>query len=134
MAQIFLGGFFIRRLRRFTQIMAVCLAAARQATPPVFCQQIKADSRRLVCVSRAGAKVGFFIRRLRRFTQIMAVCLAAARQATPPVFYPQITPIGADFFFWGGYPQITPIGADFWRPVLPLRVKSRRRFLQVIWQ
>ena len=29
-------GFFIRRFRRFTQIMAACLAAARQFTPPVF--------------------------------------------------------------------------------------------------
>ncbi|MGI5922368.1 MAG: hypothetical protein ACOX9E_00320 [Lentisphaeria bacterium] len=92
-------SFFIRRLRRLSQIMASCLAAARPFTPPVFYPQIKADSRRLflgvgclvldrACVSalilfHAEAR-SFFIRRL---SQIMASCLAAARPFTPPVFF-----------------------------------------------
>jgi hypothetical protein len=62
------GSFFIRRFRRFTQIMAACLAAARQFTPPVFLP-IKADSRRLLCLSRAGGEF----------------------------FYPQISQIHADY-------------------------------------
>jgi hypothetical protein len=46
---------------------------------------------------------------------------AHAEREQTKFFYPQIS---QGFF----YPQITPIIADFWRPVLPLRGNSRRRF------
>ncbi|MGI5923619.1 MAG: hypothetical protein ACOX9E_06720 [Lentisphaeria bacterium] len=60
--------FFIRRFRRLAQIMAACLAACAAIHAAGFLQ-IGADFRRLVCVSRAGAKV----------------------------FYPQIPQISADY-------------------------------------
>ncbi|MGI5925479.1 MAG: hypothetical protein ACOX9E_16170, partial [Lentisphaeria bacterium] len=152
--------FFIRRFRRFSQIMASCLAAARPFTPPVFfadwgrfsqivfvsCEvakffypqisQILADYGVVSCRCAAIHAAGFF-RRLGQILQIVFVSCEVAK------FF-----LSADFAdsrrLWRrvlplrGHSRrrfFSQIGADshrLWRRVLPLRGHSRRRFFSQI--